>query len=95
MSSTSVKVVTDADGREIEVIVPIAVWRQITSSREVAALLERAVGAPGAAASGERLARRSRARIGADELTGLPVFLTPPDSPTLTLEDVKRLEDEW
>lgn len=92
MSSISVKVITDADGREIEVVVPIAVWRQITSSREVAALLERV---PGAESSIQDPARRSPARIGADDLTGLPVFVTPLDSPTLTLEDVKRLEDEW
>ena len=32
--------------------------------------------------------------IGKDPITGFPVLISPPGSPPLTLEDMKRVEDE-
>lgn len=32
--------------------------------------------------------------IGTDPLTGLPVFIVPPGTPPITLEDVRRAEDD-
>jgi len=93
MASLEVKYVSDAEGNEIEVIVPISVWRAITTVRDVANLL-------GSGTLDDALPRRAHGsesapttHIGTDEATGLPVFITPPGSPTLTLEDVKKLED--
>lgn len=87
MATEGVKIVTDSDGNEVEVIVPITVWRDLVGSR-----------AEGGVPHGESMAEDARAtstHIGVDEVSGLPVFITPPGSPTLTLEDVKRLEDDW
>jgi len=38
-STTEVKYVSDADGNQVEVIVPVALWREIESERETAYLL--------------------------------------------------------
>jgi len=39
MVVNSVQYITDADGRDVGVIVPIALWREIASERETAYLL--------------------------------------------------------
>jgi len=36
----------------------------------------------------------SKVTIGTDPLTGLPIFIVPPGTPSITLEDVRRAEDE-
>ena len=90
-----VKYISDADGNEIEVIVPISLWREMTSSPDVADLL-------GCGVPADPLLRESTGNegapgtyIGTKEVTGLPVFITPPGSPTLTSEHVKMIEDDW
>lgn len=87
MATEGVKIVTDADGNEVEVIVPITVWRDLVGSR-----------AEGGVPRGESMAKNARAtstQNGIDEVSGLPVFINPPGSPTLTSEHVKMLEDDW
>lgn len=83
-----VKYISDADGNAIEVVVPIALWRAMASSPEVANLLgqgELANSSPGEPDGKER---SPTTYIGAEDVTGLPVFITPPGSPTLTSEHV-------
>lgn len=86
MATDGVKFVTDADGNEVEVIVPIAVWRELVGSR--------ARNAPRGESTTENAGATSM-HIGIDEVSGLPVFITPPGSPVLTTADVKKLEDDW
>lgn len=43
MSKPDVQYITDADGREVGVIVPIDLWREIASERETAYLLDNPV----------------------------------------------------
>lgn len=93
MANLEVKYVSDADGNEIEVIVPISVWRAITTVRDVANLLRSVVPDDALPPRANRNESAPATHIGTDEATGLPVFITPPGSPTLTLEDVKKLED--
>lgn len=90
MSRAKVKYVSDADGNAVEVIVPIAVWKRIASAGEVAALLDEDGGT-----IPDLLPDGSGTRIGIDPVSGLPVFITPPGSPVLTMEDVKRAEEDW
>ena len=40
MSQTDIKYVSDETGKTVEVIVPIALWREIESERETAYLLK-------------------------------------------------------
>ncbi len=43
MSGYDVQYITDADGRDVGVIVPIELWREIASERETAYLLNNPV----------------------------------------------------
>ncbi len=90
-----VKYISDADGNEIEVVVPIALWRAMTSSPDAADLLDREVPADSSPGEPDGEERSPATYIGNDDVTGLPVFITPPGSPTLTTEHVRMLEDEW
>lgn len=40
MNTTEVQYISDADGKNVGVIVPIALWREIESARETAYLLQ-------------------------------------------------------
>ena len=91
MTRVKVKYISDADGNAVEVIVPISVWRRIASASEIAALLEEG----GGTIAPNTLEDASGTRIGTDPVSGLPVFITPPGSPVLTMEDVTRAEDDW
>lgn len=92
----NVKYISDADGNEVEVVVPIALWRAMASSPEVASLLEQ--GGPTDVASRDSSGNEGAPAtyIGTDEVTGLPVFNTPPGSPTLTTEHARacQMNDE-
>lgn len=90
MSRVKVKYVSDADGNAVEVIVPISVWNRIASAGEVAAMLEEDGGT-----CSDTMQDAPSTRIGVDPISGLPVFITPPGSPVLTIEDVKRAEEDW
>lgn len=90
MSRVKVKYVSDADGNAVEVILPISAWRRIASASGVAALLDE----DGVSAASDRFEDAPGTRIGADPVSGLPVFITPPGSPVLTMDDVKRAEDD-
>lgn len=95
MSSSGVKYVSDADGNEIEVIVPISVWRAMTSSSGDATSPERgAVPQTNPDASIPALTLEE-AGIVISEVTGLPVFRMPTGTPKISTEFIRSLEDEW
>jgi hypothetical protein len=95
MTLNDIQYITDADGREVGVILPIELWREIASEREVAELLDGVAPADSSSRDFNGNEGASATYIGTDEVTGLPVFITPPGSPTLTSEHVKMLEEEW
>ncbi len=95
MTLNDVQYITDADGREVGVILPIELWRAMASSPEVAELLDGGAPAYSSPRDSNGNEGAPATYIGTDEVTGLPVFITPPGSPTLTSEHVKMLEDEW
>ena len=96
MENSNIQYVTDAEGREVDVIVPIALWRELTSG-------QRAPGAHPDSAPGRETARSDRvtgmtlqeAGIEIDPESGLPHFSIPPNAPTITTELVRELEDDW
>ena len=97
MTVNEVQYITDADGHDVGVIVPIELWREIASERETAYLLS------SEAMKKRLLDARDRAMgltfeeagIEISEETGLPVFRVPPGTPQITTEFVKNLEDDW
>lgn len=101
MTSTGVKYVSDADGNEIEVIVPISLWRAMTSSSGAAVSPER--GLNNETTEDDRMNRSGglpsltfeEAGIEICEETGLPVFRMPVGSPQISTEFIRSLEDEW
>jgi hypothetical protein len=80
----NVKYISDAEGNEIEVVVPIALWRAMASSPEVAELLDGGAPADSSPRDSNGNEGAPATYIGTDEVTGLPVFITPHGSATLT-----------
>lgn len=98
MKNFDVQYVTGADGKQVGVFVPIDQWRAMESKRETATPMSAGANShrPAAAEGGtENYASLEEAGIEFSERTGLPVFRVPSDGPPITLEDVRKLEDEW
>lgn len=98
MANFDVQYVTGADGKQIGVFVPIEQWREMESNRETQYPMSASAKShrPAAAEGGTRnYASLEEAGIEISERTGLPVFRIPRNGPPITLEDVKKLEDEW
>lgn len=98
MTNIDVQYVTGADGKQVGVFVPIDQWRDRESKRE-AVYLRRAEAKNHRPSVSEGSAEKYRslevAEIEISERTGLPVFRVPSNGRPITLEDVKKLEDEW
>lgn len=98
MTNVDVQFVTGADGKQVGVFIPIDQWRDMESKRESVYLMRTEaknhrslVSESGA----ERCSSLEDAGIEISERTGLPVFRVPSNGRPITLEDVKKLEDEW
>lgn len=97
MTLNDVQYITDADGHDVGVIVPIELWREIASERETAHLLsseamKKRLMDPGGRAAGLTL---EEAGIEICKETGLPVFRMPVGAPQISTEFIRSLEDEW
>lgn len=93
MTVNSVQYITDADGREVGVILPIELWQEIASER--GALYRRShesaemrSTAPGDTTAGLTL---EEAGIEICEETGLPVFRMPVGAPQISTEFIRSL----
>lgn len=95
MEDSRVQYITDADGRETGVIVPISIWRKITSREGLEEYCRAAAPTPSDRDKGGELFRPASTRVGVNEISGLPVFVAPPGAKTLTLNDVQEFESEW
>ncbi len=98
MTNIDVQYVTGADGKQVGVFVPIDEWRDMELKRETAYLMstEAKKQQPSVLESGtEKYMSLEEAGIEISERTGLPVFRVPSNGRPITLEDVKKLEDEW
>ena len=97
MATNDVQYITDTDGQQVGVIVPIDLWRQIASER-VAVRAGKATSLDGRpAASDSRVSDMTLEEAGIEICgeTGLPVFRVAPDSPKITTEFVKQLDSAW
>lgn len=97
MTMNDVQYITDADGQQVGVIVPIALWREIASERETAYLLKSDAMKKRLLDARDRTMGVTLEEAGIEicEETGLPVFRVSPDAPEITTEFVKELEEDW
>ncbi len=98
MTNIDVQYVTGADGKQVGVFVPIDAWRDMESRGEAAYLMSTEAKKHRASVSEvgtEKYRSLEEAGIEISERTGLPVFRVSSNGRPITLEDVKKLEDEW
>jgi len=97
MTLNDVQYITDADGREVGVILPIELWREISSELETAHLLSSEATKKHLLCPGERAPSLTLEAAGIEicEETGLPVFRMPVGAPQISTEFIRSLEDEW
>lgn len=97
MTVKDIQYITDADGQDVGVIVPIELWREIASERETAYLLKNDAMKKRLLDARDRTMGTTLEEAGIEicEETGLPVFRVPPDAPEITTEFVKELEEDW
>ena len=97
MAMNDVQYVTDTDGQQVGVIVPIDLWREIASERGAPPGVSKEFSQELPTAGGGRVSGMTLEEAGIEisAETGLPVFRVPPDAPRITTEFVKQLEEEW